>query len=51
MEVIAKRHWAATEIARWARGSADRRLALNKLETKLTEAHAKLDRERYYWDG
>ena len=31
-EAIAKRHWAVTEIARWARGSAARRFALNKLE-------------------
>lgn len=51
MEVVARRHWAVTEIARFIRGNAAKRLAMNKLETHLWKMHSKLAQERFEFEN
>ena len=50
-EVIARRHWAATEISRWGRGAAARRLVLNMLEGHLDKERAAIARDRFNWEN
>jgi hypothetical protein len=51
MEVVARRHWAVTEIARFVRGNAAKRLAFNKLETHLWKMRSSLAKERFEFEN